>query len=56
MTTRTPESRMRGVAWDFDGCAIELGQESAHYFRKITYEHLPPARQCGAATAKRKQV
>lgn len=51
MSVRTPESRMRGVAWDYDGCAIELGHEPEHYFSKISKEHLPPAHQCGMAAA-----
>lgn len=54
MTARTPEGRMRGVAWTFDGCAIELGHERAEYFSKIGYEHLPPAHQCGAGTKRSK--
>lgn len=48
---RTPESRMRGVAWDYDGCAIELGHEPEKFFSKITTERLAPAHQCGMAAA-----
>ena len=51
MTARTPESRMRGVAWDFDGCEIEFGHEREQFFSKISHEHLPPAHQCGMAAA-----
>ena len=50
MNAKTPENRMRGVAWTFDGCAIEFGNEPAKYFSKIGTEHLPPAHQCGAGT------
>jgi hypothetical protein len=41
---------MRGVAWDFDGCAIELGHEPERFFQKIIRETLPPAKQCGVLT------
>ena len=54
MTGRTAENRMRGVAWTFDGCAIELGSEPEQYFAKISNEKLPPAKQCGAATKRGK--
>ena len=53
MILRMPESRMRGVARDFDGCEIEIGYESLGYFHKIVYEKLAPAKQCGAATKRR---
>lgn len=55
---KQPRDRMRGVAYTYDGCAIEFGSEPAHYFSKIGREHLPPAHQCGmaAAAAKRKQA
>jgi len=45
---------MRGVAQQIDGTAIEFGNEPEHFFRKITYEHLPPAHQCGAGTKRSK--
>lgn len=51
---KQPKDLMRGVAWDFDGCAIEFGSEPEHFFRKIIREHLPPARQCGMAAARKK--
>ena len=41
---------MRGVAYDYDGCAIEFGSEPERFFRKVVDEHLPPAKQCGIAT------
>jgi len=52
---KQPKDIMRGKAWDFDGCAIEFGHEPEHYFHKIVYEHLPPARQCGMAAAAAKR-
>jgi hypothetical protein len=51
---KQPKDQMRGRAWDFEGCAIEFGTEPEHFFRTIFYEHLPPAKQCGAATVKGK--
>ncbi len=44
---KKPQDRMRGVAQTIDGCAIEFGDEPQFYFKKIVYEHLPPARLCG---------
>lgn len=38
---------MRGRGWDFEGCAIEFGNEAPKFFARIRYEHLPPARECG---------
>jgi hypothetical protein len=49
---RQSTDRMRGVAWAFDGAAIEFGSEPEKYFSKIVYERLPPARQCGVSAAK----
>ena len=51
---KQPKDRMRGVAYDCKIGPIEFGSEPEHFFRKIVYEHLPPARQCGMAAAKRK--
>lgn len=39
---------MRGRGYDFEGCAIEFGDEPEQYFSKIVCERLAPARQCGA--------
>jgi hypothetical protein len=49
---KQPKDIMRGRAWDFDGAPIEFGSEPEQFFRTILYEHLPPAKQCGAATVK----
>lgn len=46
---------MRGVAYDYDGCAIELGHEPEKFFSKISHEHLPPAHQGGMAAAAAKK-
>ncbi len=53
---KKPQDRMRGVAQTIDGCAIEFGDEPQFYFKKIVYEHLPPARLCGAAMNKRERA
>jgi hypothetical protein len=47
---KQPKDRMRGVAWDYDGAPIEFGSEPEHFFHKIVYEHLAPAKQCGILT------
>ena len=52
---KQPKDIMRGKAYDFDGCAIEFGTEPEHYFHKIVYERLPPAKQCGMAAAAAKR-
>jgi hypothetical protein len=51
---KQPKDLMRGRAYDFAVGAIEFGDEPEHFFRKISNEKLPPARQCGAATKRGK--
>ena len=51
---KQPKDRMRGVAWDHGIGPIDIEGEPEQFFRKIVYERLPPARQCGAAAAKKK--
>lgn len=53
---KQPKDRMRGVAYDLAIGAIEFGDEPEHFFRKIVREHLPPAKQCGMAAAKKRGV
>lgn len=50
---KQPKDRMRGVAFDYNIGPIEIDSEPEQFYSKIVYEHLPPARQCGAATAKK---
>ncbi len=52
---KRPQDRMRGVAWDYKVGAIEFGDEPEYFFRKIIYEHLPPAKQCGMAAKRSHQ-
>jgi hypothetical protein len=49
---KKPKDRMRGVAWDHGIGPIDIEGEPEQFFRKIVYERLPPARNCGAAAAK----
>ena len=52
---KQPKDRMRGRGWDYDGCAIEFGDEPEHFWHKIVYEKLPPAKQCGTTSVNRGQ-